>query len=112
MNGKIKFGLALVLGLLFAGTFGVLCIPKTVATGNGEGEISIAVEKTYYERGQSVTFRLTNTGSVELTDTPSVTIHKKDGSFVAAVHTLAVLYTLQPSQSVSFQWDQKDGTGN
>ncbi|MEM3396609.1 MAG: hypothetical protein QW620_03000 [Thermoplasmata archaeon] len=112
MNGKIKFGLALVLGLLFAGALAVLCLPKTVATGNGEGAISIAVEKNYYERGQGVGFVLTNTGSIEMMDTPSVTIHKKDGAFVAAVPTLTVLYTLQPSQSISFYWDQKDGNGN
>ncbi|MCX8174379.1 MAG: hypothetical protein N3F63_07230 [Thermoplasmata archaeon] len=111
MNGKVKFGLALVLGVLFAGTLAVMCLPKTVATGNGEGAISLSVDKNYYERGQGVSFTLTNTGNVELMDTPSLTIHKKDGAFVAAVTTLTVLYTLQPTQSISFHWDQKDGNG-
>lgn len=111
MNGIIKSVSAIVLTIVLVSVIGACVMPKSVASESGTAKLQVYVSE-YYAKGSSVGISLKNTGTAEITGTPTISVHTKDGAFVSGVPTMAMIQTLQPGAGINFTWDQKDMYGN
>jgi len=74
--------------------------------------ITLSMSKDTYEMGETVEFATTNTGNTAILVTGGYTILTEKGETVYTENTLMYMITLQPGESLSYQWNQASDSGD
>ena len=99
----------ILLGILVSSSFGVTVVAFTTATF--DGIIDVSTDKSEYEYGETVTVIITNIGeaTVEIAG-PCFNISNENGETVFS-GCLFCLWELEPGESETWCWNQKDREG-
>ncbi len=77
--------------------------------------LSILTEKTDFKKGETVTIRIINSGSVPLTFSDAsygLKISGLDGTLLYSPISAQVISVLEPKEEKSFEWDQIKNDGD
>jgi hypothetical protein len=102
-----------VLGVVLLALAALLAVASTPATGTGtETSIDVETNKKFYDPGETVTITITNTGTQTLSGMPSCHITDENGNIVTTFYFAAVIWQLEPGESITLTWNQVDDNGN
>ena len=77
--------------------------------------LSILTEKTDFKKGETITIRIINSGSVSLTFSDAsygLKISGLDGTLLYSPVSAQVISVLEPKEEKSFEWDQIKNDGD
>ncbi len=77
--------------------------------------LSILTEKTDFKKGETITIRIINSGSVSLTFSDAsygLKISGLDGTILYSPISAQVISVLEPKEEKSFEWDQIKNDGD
>ena len=77
--------------------------------------LSILTEKTDFKKGETITIRIINSGSVSLTFSDAsygLKISGLDGTLLYSPISAQVISVLEPKEEKSFEWDQIKNDGD
>jgi len=109
---------AIILGVVAGGAFGLFFvkIDNTTQLEFVEGSsLSIVTEKTDFDKGEEITIKIINSGTVPLTFSDAsygLKITGLDGRELYSPISAQVISTLEPKQEISFVWDQIKSDGD
>ena len=110
--------IALVVGIVAGGAFGLFFvkIDNNTQLEFVEGSsLSIVTEKTDFDKGEEITIKIINSGTVPLTFSDAsfgLKITGLDGRELYSPISAQVISTLQPKQEIAFVWDQIKSDGD
>ncbi len=110
--------IAVVIGIIAGAIVGVLLVTQK----NGEQlefvlgpSISIVTEKTDFEQGEQISIKIINSGTSPLTFSDAsygLKITGLDGRVLFSPVSAQVISTLEPTEEISFVWDQIKNDGD
>jgi hypothetical protein len=74
--------------------------------------ITLSTSKATYGMGETIDFAATNTDDSAILVTGGYTILTENGEIIYAENTLMYMITLQPGESLSYQWNQASNSGD
>jgi len=104
--------IAIILGVVAGGAFGLFFvkIDNNTQLEFVEGSsLSIVTEKTDFDKGEEITIKIINSGTVPLTFSDAsygLKITGLDGRELYSPISAQVISTLEPKQEITFVWDQ------
>jgi len=110
--------IALIVGVVAGGTFGLFFvkIDDNTQLEFVEGySLSIVTEKTDFDKGEEITIKIINSGTVPLTFSDAsygLKITGLDGRVLYSPISAQVISTLEPKQEITFVWDQIKSDGD
>ncbi len=110
--------IAIILGVVAGGAFGLFFvkIDNTTQLEFVEGSsLSIVTEKTDFDKGEEITIKIINSGTVPLTFSDAsygLKITGLDGRELYSPISAQVISTLEPKQEITFVWDQIKSDGD
>jgi len=110
--------LATSVGVLAGAILGVIFVdfknPNELNFLQGSS-LSILTEKTDFKKGETITIRIINSGSVPLTFSDAsygLKISGLDGTLLYSPVSAQVISVLEPKEEKSFEWDQIKNDGD
>ncbi len=110
--------IAVVIGIIAGAIIGVLLVTQK----NGEQlefvlgpSISIVTDKTDFEQGEQISIKIINSGTIPLTFSDAsygLKITGLDGRVLFSPISAQVISTLEPTEEISFVWDQIKNDGD
>ena len=110
--------MAVVIGIIAGAIVGVLLVTQK----NGEQlefvlgpSISIVTDKTDFEQGEQISIKIINSGTSPLTFSDAsygLKITGLDGRVLFSPVSAQVISTLEPTEEISFVWDQIKNDGD
>ncbi len=110
--------IAIILGVVAGGAFGLFFvkIDNNTQLEFVEGSsLSIVTEKTDFDKGEEITIKIINSGTVPLTFSDAsygLKITGLDGRELYSPISAQVISTLEPKQEITFVWDQIKSDGD
>ena len=110
--------IAIILGVVAGGAFGLFFvkIDNNTQLEFVEGSsLSIVTEKTDFDKGEEITIKIINSGTVPLTFSDAsygLKITGLDGRELYSPISAQVISTLEPKQEITFVWDQIQSDGD
>ena len=110
--------IAIILGVVAGGAFGLFFvkIDNNTQLEFVEGSsLSIVTEKTDFDKGEEITIKIINSGTVPLTFSDAsygLKITGLDGRELYSPISAQVISTLEPKQQITFVWDQIKSDGD
>jgi len=110
--------LATCVGVIAGATLGVIFVdfknPNELNFQQGPS-LSILTEKTDFKKGETITIRIINSGSVTLTFSDAsygLKISGLDGTLLYSPVSAQMISILEPKEEKSFEWDQIKNDGD
>ena len=110
--------IAIIVGVVAGGAFGLFFvkIDNNIQLEFVEGSsLSIVTEKTDFDKGEEITIKIINSGTVALTFSDAsygLKITGLDGRELYSPISAQVISTLEPKQEITFVWDQIKSDGD
>ena len=110
--------IAIIVGVVAGGAFGLFFvkIDNNIQLEFVEGSsLSIVTEKTDFDKGEEITIKIINSGTVPLTFSDAsygLKITGLDGRELYSPISAQVISTLEPKQEITFVWDQIKSDGD
>jgi len=110
--------IAIILGVVAGGAFGLFFVKiddNTQLEFVEGSSLSIVTEKTDFDKGEEITIKIINSGTVPLTFSDAsygLKITGLDGRELYSPISAQVISTLEPKQEITFVWDQIKSDGD